>query len=62
MSEMLLDRPVDADRRRPCPASALGDHREIRVSATPPIHPKLRRSSPSCERPATTRTEDAYVA
>ena len=62
MSEMLLDR---AGRRR-SPATMPGFHagRPPRNKGLryPPIRPKLRRSSPSCGRPATARTGDACVA
>lgn len=61
MSEMLLDR---AGRRR-SPATMPDFHagRPPRNKGPlSPIRPKLRRSSPSCGRPATARMGDACVA
>jgi site-specific recombinase XerD len=48
MSELLLDRPADVNRRRQCRDSMPATLPATRVCTTRPIRRRLRRSSPSC--------------
>ncbi len=52
MSELLLDAPAAAGRRRPAGLPHRPVRRATRACATRPIHRRSRRSSPSCAPPA----------
>ena len=61
MPELLLDVPVDVDRRPRCRDSMSATRLATRVCATQPIRPRSKRSSPSCAPPVTERTAGACV-
>ena len=62
MSELLLDRAGRCRSPARMPGFHAGRPPHNKGLGIRPIRPRLRRSSPSCERPASVRTAAAYAA